>query len=136
MVFVSFAEGDNYSLDVVDGHARCKVWRRRDLDSAAGATSAEEISRHFLALASDPEIRSMVFDVREAPSFMGPRTQAALGAAFRAFEERRKPIAIVAAAAVQGLQFQRVLGMNAPLYGRDFHSHEDAAAWVESFRPR
>lgn len=131
-----FAEGDNYRVDVVNNHARCKVWRRRDLDSAAGASSAEEISQHFHTLADDPAILSMVFDVREAPSFIGPRTQAALGTAFRAFEERRKPIAIVTAAAVQALQFQRVLGMHAPLYGRDFHNHEQAAAWVESFHPR
>ena len=131
---VAFAEGDNYLFEVVDGRAHCRVWRRRDLDSSAGASSAEEISQLLQALAQEPEVLSMEFDVRQAPAFIGPRTQLALGEGFAAFETRRKPLAIVASAAVQGLQFQRVLAVHAPLYGRDFHTREDAAAWLKSFR--
>lgn len=129
-----FAEGDNFRIDVERGHARCKVWRRPDLDSAAGAAAAEQTSQLLGELASNEDVRSLVFDLRVAPGFMGPRTQRAIGNAFSAFEQVRKPMAVVSAAAVQGLQLQRVLGLNAPLYGRVFNDLEEAVAWVESFR--
>lgn len=130
---MSYAEGDNYRFKLVDGRARCTVWRRRDLDSNAGARSAEEMLVHFRALAEDPQVRSLLLDIRKSPPFSGPRTQRVLCKAFAAFEEARTPIAVLPASVVQGLQIQRTLAVHAPLYGRDFPSALVAEKWLMSF---
>ncbi len=130
---MSYAEGDNYRFKLVQGRARCMVWRRRDLDSNAGARSAEEMVVHFQALADDPEVRSMLLDIRKAPPFSGPRTQRALCKAFAASEQARTPTAVLPASVVQGLQIQRNLAVHAPLYGRDFPSALVAEKWLMSF---
>ncbi len=128
-----FAEGDNYRIELDRGRACCSVWRRPDLDSAAGARSAEEKIAHFEALARRDDVDAMLFDVRLAPPFSGPRTQRALTTAFASFERARKPIAIVCSATVQAMQLQRILAINSPLYGRDFADFEQASAWLDSF---
>lgn len=130
---VPYAEGDNYRFELAEGRARCAVWRRRDLDSDAGARSAEEVLVHLRALAADPDVRSMLMDIRKSPPFSGPRTQQALSLAFAAFEEARTPIAVLPASVVQGLQIQRTLALHAPLYGRDFATAVLAEAWLISF---
>ncbi|MBV1861202.1 MAG: hypothetical protein KUG77_22485 [Nannocystaceae bacterium] len=128
----SYAEGENYRFTLVAGRAGCVVWRRRDLDSNAGARSAEGMLVHFRALAEDPEVRSFLLDIRKAPPFSGPRTQQALGLAFAAFEGNRTPIAVLPASVLQGLQIQRSLALHAPLYGRDFSSAILAEDWLKS----
>lgn len=130
---VSYAEGDNYRFELAEGRARCTVWRRRDLDSDAGAASAEEMLAHFTALAVAPDVRSMLLDTRLAPPFSGPRTQRVLGTVFSAFEQARTPIAVLPANPVQGLQLERILALHSPLYGRDFSTPELAEAWLNSF---
>lgn len=130
---VLYAEGDNYRFELAEGRARCSVWRRRDLDSKAGAQSAEEMLVHFRALAADPKVRSLLLDIRRSPPFSGPRTQQALCLAFAAFEEARTPIAVLPASVVQGLQVQRTLALHAPLHGRDFSTAILAEAWLTSF---
>ncbi len=88
---------------------------------------------HFQALATDPEVRSLLLDIRKSPPFSGPRTQRVLGLVFAAFEQARTPIAVLPASVVQGLQIQRTLAVHAPLYGRDFSSAVLAEEWLESF---
>ncbi|MGH1347717.1 MAG: hypothetical protein ACRBN8_39550 [Nannocystales bacterium] len=129
---MSYAEGDNYRFELVKGRARCTVWRRRDLDSNAGAQSAEDMLVHFRALAEDPEVRSLLLDIRKSPPFSGPRTQRVLCLAFAAFEQGRTPVAVLPASVVQGLQIQRTLAEHAPLYGRDFSSAVLAEEWLLS----
>ncbi len=128
-----YAEGDNYRFEVVDGRAECTVWRRPDLDSDAGARSAEEMLVHFRALAEDPGVLSLLVDIRQAPPFSGPRTHKVLCLAFTAFEQARTPIAVLPASVVQGLQVQQSLSLYAPLYGRDFSSASAASQWLTSF---
>ena len=131
---MAYEEGDNYRFELADGRARCTVWRRPDLDSAAGASSAEEMLVHFRALAADPTVASLLLDIRKAPPFSGPRTQKVLCLVFAAFERGRTPIAVLPASVVQGLQIQRILTDHAPLFGRDFSSAVLAEAWLKSFR--
>ena len=131
-----YAEGDNYRFEVEAGHAYCKVWRRPDLDSSAGADLAEEKIQLFVELAEHHAVHTLLLDLRVAPSFVGPRTQRALGEAFHAFERARKPLGVVTASAVQGLQVQRLLALHAPLSGRDFHDFDQAKSWLRSYRER
>lgn len=129
-----FAEGDNYRIEIENGRACCTVRRRPDLDSAEGARSAEEQIAHFGTLSARDDVWSMIFDLRTAPPFSGPRTQRALATAFSSFERAAKPLAVVCGAAVQAMQLQRILAINTPLYGRDFPDFEQACSWVESYR--
>jgi len=128
-----FAEGENFQIALEDGLVRAKVWRRTDLDASRGAAEAERLANHFHVFSSREDVRGLLFDVRVAPSFMGQRTQNALGGAIRAFALNHKPVAVVSAATMQALQFERMLGAQAPLHGREFSDLEAAEAWLVAF---
>jgi hypothetical protein len=133
---VRIGEGDNFRIDLEDGRACCTVWRRRDLSSDAGARCAEEKIAYFQELAARPDVYAMLLDRRAAPPFTGPRTQRSLAIAFSAFEQHRKPLAVLSANRVRAFQLLRVIASSAPMYGRDFYDYDTAIKWLASFRSR
>ncbi|HJL18573.1 MAG TPA: hypothetical protein RMH99_23130 [Sandaracinaceae bacterium LLY-WYZ-13_1] len=127
-----YAEGGNYRIELDDGIASCRVWRRPDVDAETGAAFAREKIAHFRALAVGRG-RGMVFDLREAPPVTGPKTQEAVGQMFSAFESHHKPIAVVVGGkAVQKLQMKRLVGDTAPKHGAVFQDLDEAMAHVRA----
>jgi hypothetical protein len=131
-----FAEGMNYSIDLEGSVAVCRVWSRRDLDSATGARLATEKIALFRKLASR-DTAAMLLDLSEAPVVAGPKTQAALGEMLKAWQDVSKPVAVVASShSIQQLQLRRLIQTFAPSQGGLFGSTDEAAAWLESCVPR
>ncbi|HEU4407001.1 MAG TPA: hypothetical protein VFS43_17160 [Polyangiaceae bacterium] len=129
----TYAEGPFYSITLDDGVATCRVWGNPDLDWAEGARWAHEIAKALLTLAAGPResARALLFDDREAPPVVGPRTQTSLGTFLSAWERRGRRVAFVLdASPVRGLQARRLLAEWAPKHGRAFTSIEEARAWV------
>lgn len=122
-----FAEGENFRIVVKDGVAIWSVWRRPDLDLAAGAALAErqvgEASRLLIR-----GVRAMVFDLTEAPDIAGPKTQDAIGAILAPFEKMRVPVAVVVLSPMQVLQLGRLISEHAPMMGAAFGSVAEAEA--------
>jgi hypothetical protein len=127
-----FAEGMNYSIDLEGSMAVCRVWSRRDLDSATGAQLATEKIGLFRQLASG-DTAAMLLDLSQAPVVTGPKTQAALGEMLKAWQDASKPVAVVASShSIQQLQLRRLIQTYASSQGGLFGSAEEAAAWIES----
>jgi hypothetical protein len=112
-------EGENYETWVEDdGVARCRVWRRPDLDAERGAAAAVEIGDELQALAELGEVCGLILDIHAAPQIVGPRTQDALTRLFTVWERAGKPVVIVTGtSAVQRLQVHRLLTEAAPVWG-------------------
>jgi hypothetical protein len=112
-------EGENYETWVEDdGVARCRVWRRPDLDAAHGAASAAEIAEQLGELAELADVRGLILDIQAAPQIVGPRTQDALQRLFAAWERAAKPfVLLTGTSAVQRLQVHRLINEVAPVWG-------------------
>jgi hypothetical protein len=127
----SIAEGKNYCIDEEDGVTHCRVWRRPDLDVAEGAALAAELADWFEKLAVSQSTRTMLFDLSKAPEVVGPETQQALAEMLEAWEQARKPVAVVCGAtSMQRLQLRRLAATAAPRLGGVFYSSEEASAWL------
>ena len=128
-VVAKFAKGNNYEIHLEGTLARCRVWRRPDLTMAQGAECAREKVAHFRALAGG-RAKTMLFDLSEAPVVAGPKSQAALGEMFNAFERAHKRIAIVSRDGMQELQLSRLANEQASTRGRVFTDREAAIRWL------
>ena len=129
-----YAEGGNYRFDLDGGVAKCRVWRRPDVDGETGAEFAREKVAHFEALAKGPA-RAMVFDLRDAPPVTGPKTQEALGQMFAPFERAGRRIAVlVGPNAIQQLQMSRLVDSTAPSQGQVFTTESEAIAFARHER--
>lgn len=121
--------GENYLIEVEGKRAKARVWKRPDLDSAAGARDAAIMVATLADLA--PKVHSLVFDLREAPLIAGPKTVDALSGLFRTYESAGARFAvIVTTEPLQTLQFRRLLSSYAPTKGRLMFSPEEAEAWA------
>jgi hypothetical protein len=130
-----FAEGLNYSIDIDGSKAICRVWSRPDLDSNIGAQLATDKIALFRQLASG-DILGLLFDLSQAPAVTGPKTQQALSEMMQAWQEAKKPVAVVAGGnSIQQLQLRRLISTFAPDQGALFGSAEEAAAWLDSSLP-
>ncbi len=126
-----FAAGGNYAIDIDDaGVAELRVWRRPDVDSVTGARFAEEKIAHLRRLAIG-QAKGLVFDLRDAPPVVGPKTEAALGSILEIFEGVRKRITmLVSDNSVQQLQIKRLVTKHAPRFGRVDTDPREARTWV------
>lgn len=110
--------GPNYAITREGAIARCRIWSRPDLSSLEGAQCAAAIQRHLERLAKDPAVRTVIFDVAEAPAAAGPKTLASLARLFASFEVAKKPIAVVVGdSAMRRIQYARLVGENARVHG-------------------
>ena len=126
-----FASGENYSIELLTKHAHVRVWRRPDIDSAAGATNAGVMVEHLSKLIAQT-LKSVLFDLREAPAIAGPRTVETMSSLMSACEKHGVRIAIVVSDdPMQVLQFRRLASTYAPTQGR-VSSAIDAEGWVPS----
>jgi hypothetical protein len=122
--------GGNYQIDLDAGIARCKVWRRPDVDRATGARFAEELADQFYTLASGAA-QAMILDLHEAPPVNGPKTQAALGKILAVCEAAALPIALVSSEdPLQRMQLGRLARAHAPDWASVYDGRDEAERWV------
>ena len=129
-----FAEGDNYRIVLRNGIAIWTVWRRPDLDTAAGAALAERQAVESARLLVRG-VRGLVFDLTEAPDIAGPKTQAAIGNILSPFEKMRVPIAVVVGSPMQVLQLGRLVSEHAATMGVVYNSVPDAETGLGARAP-
>jgi len=111
-----FSEGENFRIVLRNGVAIWTVWRRPDLDMAAGAALAErQVGEATRLLVRG--VRGMVFDLTEAPDIAGPKTQEAIGNILAPFEKMRVPVTVVVVSPMQVLQLNRLVSEHAPTMG-------------------
>lgn len=103
-----YADGANYRFELdTTGLLTCRVWKRVDLDTEAGADLAHAMAAVWARAGADAKVTAGVFDLRDAPPVFGPRTEEA----FRSMLPRLggKRVALLCGDnAVQRLQLQRI----------------------------
>lgn len=119
-------EGTNYVVTLDESRIVARVHRRRDLDTSAGAEEAERMASTIRA--HSQRGRSLLFDLREAPTTFGPRTEDALAAMLRNCEAHGMVVAMLAHDGLQLLQARRLLASTSPRHGRAFDTLEAAEA--------
>lgn len=128
-------QGDNYAIEIRGDRATARVWKRPDIDSAAGARSAAAMVTALKELAI--KRCSLVFDLREAPVVAGPRTVETLGDLLATFEASRARIAVIVTnEPMQALQYRRLLSTYAPTQGRLTTTPAEAEAWIQAPKSR
>lgn len=125
------AEGDNFSITVDGDRSSIRVWSRPDLTAEEGARAARQIALVFSGLLS--KVRTLLIDLREAPTVGGPASLESLGEFARACERARIRIAVlVSDGALQHLQVNRIAKDCAPEMARVFRAPADADVWLSS----
>jgi hypothetical protein len=123
------AEGHSFSIAVDGDRGSIRMWSRPDLTAEEGARAAQEMALVFSGLLS--RVRTLLFDLRDAPMVGGPSSLESLGEFARACERARIRIAVlVSDAAVQQLQVNRIAKDCAPEMARVFRASADADAWL------
>jgi hypothetical protein len=133
-----FAYGGNYLVEIENGIARCRVWRRPDVSAAEGASFAEEKIAIAQRLVAEPStsVRGFVLDLKDAPPVVGPRTEDFLRRMLALWEaERRRVAVVVGDHATQVLQVGRLVRSHAPATGRVTTDLESAVEWASKGRP-
>ena len=129
-----YASGDNYRVLLDDAHAVVTVWRRPDLDSAAGARNANEMAAVVRKVT--PQLATLVLDLRDAPVVAGPKTVETLGELLRGCETSGVVVAVALSGdPVQLLQFRRLVATYAPTKGKAVVSLTEADEHVKKVLP-
>jgi len=121
-----------FSISSEGARAEIKIWRRPDLDSAAGARNAEEMAAEAAKL-PNRGIREVILDLREAPGVAGPRTIEALGTMFARWAAAKVRIAVlISADPLKTLQFNRLVADHAPKHAFVTVNEVEATRWFAS----
>lgn len=120
------AEGDNYVIDLEDGVAVCRCFKRSDLDPATVAAAAEQLSGHARSFVVRGDVEGMVLDLRRVPGAVGPRVEAAYGALAEVWENTGQHLAVLVDEVVQRMQIARLLNERAPRCGGVFTNRDEA----------
>lgn len=128
------AEGPSYAISLDGGRGTLRIWKRPDLSSGEGARLAQEMADAMARVL--PSTRSLVFDLRDAPTVSGPASVEALGKVVRACERGRIRVAVlIGDDPVQRLQVNRVTRECGPEMARVFEAAEDAEPWLAAKDP-
>lgn len=128
-----YAEGGNYRVELDEGVATMRVWRRPDVSREVGAGYAQEMVAVYRRLAAEPwtQVRGVVMDLRDATTTWGPVTRAAVGEMFELLEQAGRRCAVVTANdALQMMHVVAIVREHAPKFGRVFGSITAASRWA------
>lgn len=118
---------ENFEFVVQEPFLLARVWRRKDLSMEQGAQLAQRFADHAVALAEGR--RSLIMDMRDAPTVVGPITEGAFHRFLEAWERSSNRIAIVSVDLVQRFQYANLVKAHAPESGRVVESLAEAQAW-------
>lgn len=123
--------GDNFTIDLEDGVAVCRLFKRADLDPPAIVRAAVELVKHARVLALNDDVTGMVVDLRRVPGAVGPEIASAYGDLGAIWEHTAQRVAfLVIDDAMQMLQLGRILNEKAPRFGSVFSDRNDARTFA------
>lgn len=128
---MTLAAGDNFTIELEDSAAVCRLFKRGDLEPAQISAGYDAFGKSARALALRDGITGLVIDVRRIPGAVGPRVETMYAEVARAWEATGQPLAfLVLDDPIQKLQIVRVTTEAAPRFGAVFTDRNDARAWV------
>jgi hypothetical protein len=130
---VVIGKGGNFEIQLVQGIAVCRVWRRPDVTREEGARYAETMVQLMTDTAGGLRIaaKAAILDMSDAPTSWGPATEIALGRIFVEWERNRRRIAAqMSGDPVQSLLLRRMCRERAPLFGVAVTTRTEAEQWI------
>lgn len=103
-------EGRNYRIEPSHERLTARIYRRPELDTSAGADEVERMAEAIRA-STGVRVHGLLLDLTEAPTVIGPRTQATLQALLAEWVGAgRRAVLVVGPSAVQRMQIERLVG--------------------------
>ncbi|NUP07238.1 MAG: hypothetical protein HOW73_14385 [Polyangiaceae bacterium] len=131
-----YASGDNFTVDLEEDVAVCRLFKQADLDRRAQAKSAEQLLTHARALTMKTGVVGMVIDLRRVPGAVGPEIEVVYRDIVAAWEKTGQRIAfLVLDDPVQMMQLGRILNDNAPRFGAILTERNEARRFAGALRP-
>jgi hypothetical protein len=125
--------GGNHTIELRDGYASVRVFKREDVGLEEGARFAQEMAGHLIRLMINPQVGGLIIDVRDAPTIAGPKTRGVVGDLFEKWELTARPVAIVVGnEPIKEVQFQQIVSKAAPRWGRVVARYEDGERWCRN----
>jgi hypothetical protein len=113
------ASGANFELRSDARVLICRVWARPDLSREEGAQSGQRLMKLMLDAFTQPSLRAVLMDARQAKMVIGGRTLEAIERMFVGAEQHGITIvALISNDPLQKLDFADVVGRAAPRHGR------------------
>jgi hypothetical protein len=125
--------GGNHTIELCDGYASVRVFKREDVGLEEGARFAQQLAGHLIRFLIDPQVAGLIIDVRDAPVIAGPKTRGVVYDLFAKWELAGRPLAVVVGEQpIKEVQFQQMVKKAAPRWGRVVIRYEDGARWCRS----
>lgn len=121
-----------FSVTVDGARAIIKIWRRPDLDSAAGARNAQEIASEAATFAARG-VKEVILDLCHAPGVAGPRSVEALSGMFAKWAAAKMRVAVlIVDDPMKTLQFKRIVAEQHLQHAFVTTDEEKAESWLAS----
>lgn len=128
-----YAEGPNFTIDLEDGVAVVRTFKRTDLDSAQLGDAAAQLSQLSAQLTVDDKVTGLVVDLRRTPGAVGPRVEQAYADIAGAWDSTGQRVSfLILEDAMQHMQISRIVTKAASRCGAVFTDRNDARTFVGS----
>jgi len=128
-----FAEGLNFTIDLEDGVAVIRTFKRVDLDSVQVGDAALHMRQLGSELTKDEKVSGLVVDLRRTPGAVGPRVEQAYSDIAGAWEATAQRVSfLILEDAMQHMQITRIVSKAATRFGAVFTDRNEARTFVGS----
>jgi hypothetical protein len=133
---IRYATGDNFTLDLEEDVAVCRLFKRSDLDGQALARSSLQLLSHGRALTVKNGIVGLVVDLRRVPGAMSPEVARAYQDLASAWEKTGQRVAfLIVDDPIQMMQLGRIVNENAPRFGALMTDRNEARRFAGAASP-
>lgn len=128
-----YAEGPNFTIDLEEGVAVVRTFKRADLDSAELGNAAAQLCQLCSQLTLDDKVSGLVVDLRRTPGAVGPRVEQAYADIAGAWDATGQRVSfLVLEDAMQHLQITRIVSKAAARCGAVCTDRNEARTFVGS----
>jgi hypothetical protein len=127
------AEGPNFTIDLEEGVAVVRTFKRTDLDSAQLGDAAVQLSHLCSKLSIDDKVTGLVVDLRRTPGAVSPRVEQAYSDIAGAWDSTGQRVSfLILEDAMQHMQISRIVTKAASRCGAVFTDRNEARTFVGS----
>jgi hypothetical protein len=128
-----YAEGPNFTIDLEDGVAVVRSFKRVDLDSVQLGDAALQLRELGSELTKEEKVSGLVVDLRRTPGAVGPRVEQAYSDIAGAWEATGQRVSfLILEDAMQHMQITRIVSKAAGRFGAVFTDRNEARTFVGS----
>lgn len=120
------ADGENYTIDLEQGVAVIRIFRRPDLDAKTLTQQAESLLPKVRELAHMEGVTGLLLDLRRVGSGVSEGVEKAYRMLATAWEITAQPLAVLVEDSILRMQVRRIISEASPRFGGVFNDREEA----------